>query len=96
MVGEGSLKDLFKRCLRKVLGQSKLSHDELLTALIETEMVLNPRLLTYVFADDLEEPLTPSHLLVGRHLLSYRDYLTVNPEENGGADESALLSFQTS
>ena len=64
-----------KRCLRKVLGQAKFSHDELYTALVEVEMVLNSRPLTYVSADDLEEPLTPSHLLVGRRLMSYPDHL---------------------
>ena len=55
-----------KRCLRKALGQAKLSHDELLTALIEIDMVLNSRPLTYISADDLDELLTSSHLLVGR------------------------------
>lgn len=64
-----------KRCLRKVLGQAKFTHDELLTALAETEMVINSRPLTYVSADDLDEPLTPSHLLVGRRLMSYPDHL---------------------
>ena len=40
------------------------SHDELLTALTEIEMVLNSRPLPCISADDLKEPLTPSHLLV--------------------------------
>ena len=61
-----------KRCLRKVLGQAKFSHDELLTAVVETEMVLNSKPLIYVSADDL---LTPSHLLIGRRLISYPDHL---------------------
>ena len=39
-------------------------------------MVLNSRPLTYVAADDLEEPLTPSHLLSGRRLMTSPDYLT--------------------
>ena len=30
-----------KRCLRKIIGQAKLSYDELVTALTEVEMVLN-------------------------------------------------------
>ena len=63
--------------LRKPLGRAKLLH-ELLTALIEIETALNSRLLTYISADDLDEPLTHSHLLVGRRLLSYPDHLTVH------------------
>ena len=51
-----------KRCLRKILGQAKFSRDELFTALVEIEMVLNSRPLTYVSADNLDEPhpLTPA------------------------------------
>ena len=30
-----------KRCLKKTIGQAKLSYDELLTAVVEVEMVLN-------------------------------------------------------
>ena len=33
-------------------------------------MILNSRPLSYVSSEDLEEPLTPSHLLTGRRLLS--------------------------
>ena len=53
-----------------------MSHDELITALTEVEMVLNSRSLSYVAAEDLEEPLTPSHLLCGRILMTNQDYLT--------------------
>ena len=59
-----------KWCLRKIVGQTKLSYDELLTALTEVEMVLNSRPLTFVSTDDFEEPLTPSHLLIGRRVMS--------------------------
>ena len=59
-----------KRCLRKMVGQAKLSADELLTVLLEVEMVLNSRPLTVVSAEDVEEPLTPSHLIVGQRIMS--------------------------
>ena len=64
-----------KRCLCKIIGQAKFSYDELNTALVEVEAVVNSRPLTYVSSDDLEEPLTPSHLLVGCRLLSLPDDL---------------------
>ena len=54
-----------KRCLCKIIGKAKFTYDELLTAVIEVEGVLNSRPLTYVSTTDLEEPLTPSHLLTG-------------------------------
>ena len=53
-----------KSCLHKILGQAKLTLDELLTIMVEVEAVLNSRPLTYVSMDDVEEPLTPSHLLL--------------------------------
>ena len=59
-----------KRCLKKMIGKSKLSYEELLTAASEVEMIMNSRPLSYVSMDDLEEPLTPSHLMIGRRLLS--------------------------
>ena len=59
-----------KRCLKKMIGKSKLSYEELLTAVTEVEMIMNSRPLSYVSMDDLEEPLTPSHLMIGRRLLS--------------------------
>ena len=59
-----------KKCLRKMISRSKLSFDELNTAVIEVEMILNSRPIAYLSPDDLEEPLTPSHLMVGRRLLN--------------------------
>ena len=64
-----------KRSLRKTIGQAKFTYDELNTVLIEIEAILNSRPLTYVTSEDLEEPLTPSHLLIGRRILSLPDDL---------------------
>ncbi len=47
----------------------------MLTAVTEVEGVINSRLLSYLSSLDLEEPLAPSHLLVGRRLLNLPDNL---------------------
>ena len=59
-----------KRCLKKVLGKSRLLSEEITTLIVEIENVLNCRPLTYVYTDELKEALTPSHLIYGRRLLS--------------------------
>ena len=64
-----------KRCLRKMIGQAKFSYDEMHTAIVEIEAIINSRPLSYVSSDDTEEALTPSHLLVGRRILSLPDNL---------------------
>ena len=87
-----------KSCLRKTLGRSKLSFDELTTILVEVEAVLNSRPLTYLYSDDVEEPLTPSHLVIGRRLLTlpvellqidhwdFGDHLTATKRSRNFAD----------
>lgn len=62
-----------KQCLKRVVGGAKLTLDELQTVVTEAEATLNSRLLSYVSTEDLDEPLTPSHLIVGRRLFSYPD-----------------------
>ena len=74
---------MIKQCLRKTIGQAKLSYDELLTTVIEAELIINSRPLSYLTVDDMEEPLTPAHLLVGRRLLSLPDHLCYTREEEG-------------
>ena len=39
----------------------------------EVEAVLNSRPLTYVYSEDIETPLTPSHLVMGKRLLTLPD-----------------------
>ena len=66
---------LTKRCLRKMVGQAKLSLDELQTAIVEIESIINSRPLSYLTSGDMEEPPTPSHLLIGRRVLNLPDNL---------------------
>ena len=61
-----------KRCLKKTVGKAKLC-DELLTVLMEVKAITNSRPLSYVSSEDLDEPLTPSHLLSRRRILSLPD-----------------------
>ena len=71
----GAFERMVQRCLRKTVGQASLTHDELLTAVTEIESIINSRPLSYVSAGDVEEPLTPSHLLIGRRVLNLPDHL---------------------
>ena len=59
-----------KRCLKNIIGQARLNYDELQTLVIEAEGVLNSTPLTYVYVDDIEQALTPGHLLSGRKIVS--------------------------
>eukprot|EP00731_Ephydatia_muelleri_P028378 Em0020g22a len=57
-----------KRCLRKAIGKTRTDYDELVTVLVEVEATLNSRPISYLSSEDIGEPLTPSHLLMGRQL----------------------------
>jgi hypothetical protein len=52
-----------KRCLRKVLGQSQATDEELATTLVNIEAALNSRPITQD-----EDALTPAHFLCGKKL----------------------------
>ena len=58
-----------------MIGRTQISFDALATTLAEIESVINSRPLSYVSAGDIEEPLTPSHLIVGRRIHSLPDHL---------------------
>ena len=53
-----------------------------MTVVAEVEMMLNSRPLSYVSTEDLEEPLTPLHLLMGHRVLSLPDPSYVHPEDD--------------
>ena len=57
-----------KSSLKKTLGKSTLSFEELQTILCEIEEVINSRPLVYVTEDDIDGALTPYHLMYGRNL----------------------------
>lgn len=62
-----------KRCLKKQLVNTWLTYEELVTVLVDVDGVINSLLLTYVYAEDVEDPLTPAYLLNGRGLLTLPD-----------------------
>lgn len=70
-----------KRCPKKILKNAQLTYEELLAVVVEVECVLNSRPLTFVSSGDTEEPLTPSHLVTGRRVLSMPDDIAVAEEE---------------
>lgn len=76
---------LTKLSLKKVLGKTNISLEELQTILTEIEAVLNDRPLTYPSSElDDEHPLTPSHLLYGRKITTlpyytYDDNVVTDP-----------------
>ena len=76
-------------CLKKMVGRSRLSLNELNTVLAEVETIINSRPLSYILSEDLEEPLTPSHLLTGRRILSLPDRLVPSRDS---IDEEFMLA----
>ena len=81
-----------KRCLKKIIGQARLNYDELQTLVIEVEGVLNSRPLTYVYVDDIEQALTPGHLLSGRKIVSLPEISEFNSEEIEEIPSQELLT----
>ena len=57
-----------KRCLRKLLGRSRVDYEQLHMLLTEIQTIVNNRPLTFLYDDPAEVVLTPNHLLFGRKI----------------------------
>ena len=55
-----------KRCLKKILFNSRLTYEEIITVLSNVETIVNNRPITYTYDELTQTPLTPNHLLYGR------------------------------
>ena len=78
-----------------MVARAHFSFGELLTTVTEIEAVLDLKPLSYVSAEDIDEPLTPSHLLMGRRILSLPDhigYLCDLDDEEFMTDSVQLIS----
>ncbi|XP_050043628.1 uncharacterized protein [Dermacentor andersoni] len=85
-----------KVALRKVLGRSSLSFEELTTVLYEVEAVINSRALTFIYDDAQEpEPLSPAHFLVGRKLTTLLPHLLPDEIPGGGMHLSRRWKYRT-
>ena len=70
-------------------------YDELLTLVTEVEAALNSRSLPYVSSKDVEEPLTPAHLLVGFRIMTLPDPLTPNDDPQFSSGTEGLTRRMT-
>ena len=61
--------------LKKVVTRAKLNYEEMETVIVEIEGLINSRPLTYLYEDNVDEPLTPSHLISGRNIASHSEPL---------------------
>ncbi len=64
--------------------------DELTTAVIEVEVLVNSLQITYVSTKYTEEPLTPFHLIARHRLMSLPDGLY-----NRDIDDDAIIEHST-
>ena len=57
-----------KTSLKKILGKSMLSYEELETVLLKIESVINGRPIGYLSEDALDDVRIPDHLMYGRNI----------------------------
>ena len=58
-----------------------MDYDETVTVLVEVEATLNSCPISYLSSKDIEEPLTPSHLLMDRQLCSLPSPVSISDED---------------
>ena len=57
-----------KTCLKRTIGVRQINFIELQTLILEIETILNNRPICNDYDDDIDEVLTPNHLIFGRRL----------------------------
>ena len=74
-----------KTILRKILHHTLLRYDDMTALLKEVESVINSRPITYIYSDEMVEPLTPSDMLIGKRstkLPEDRSYINDSDNRN--------------
>ena len=85
---------LTKAAIKKTLGRTHVSLEVLQTIVVEVELILNNRPITYL-SDDIRdpEPLTPAHLLHGRSLTSLpHQFVVAEDIQDPSYDEKTRLT----
>ena len=62
-----------KTALRKTLKNARLTQEELHTTIIEIEATVNSRPLCYAYSEEVDNVLTPTHLIIGKCILNIPD-----------------------
>ncbi len=83
---------LVKTCLKKTLGKSSLTFEELQTVLCEIEVSINSRLLAYVSDNNLDDVLTLYHLMHGHNMRKPAGTISLIPATNLEHCEWRLLN----
>ena len=87
-----------KNCFKKTVGRATLRYDELQTVISEVELTIYSRPLDYVYDENLEEAITPNHLLYGRKINSSNTEICetvtmINPSRRLKYMETVILHF---
>ena len=81
---------LVKRTLKKILSQALLIYEELLTVVTDVKSTVNCRPITYLYLDERVEPLTPSHLITSKRIISLPSI--IEEDQHQESDSRELLN----